>query len=91
MVGPWPLALHHDYLQYMHHIHLMQQGKNRGVTFALYVHDVYTVNNYGEELKAKAPPSIGYALFQIEIVTDGISRHAAYILSFVIMSICIFN
>ena len=32
MVGPWPLAPHHDYLQYIHHIHLMQQGQNHGVT-----------------------------------------------------------
>ena len=32
MVGPWPLAPHHDYLQYMHHVHLMQRGQNRGVT-----------------------------------------------------------
>ena len=32
MVGPWPLALHHDRLQYIHHVHLMQQGQNRGVT-----------------------------------------------------------
>ena len=34
MVGPWPLAPHHDYLQYIHHVHLMQRGQNRGVTFA---------------------------------------------------------
>ena len=34
MVGPWPLAPHHDHLQYIyHHIHLMQRGQNRGVTF----------------------------------------------------------
>ena len=33
MVGPWPLAPHHDYLQYIHHIHLMQWGQNWGVTF----------------------------------------------------------
>ena len=33
MVGPWPLAPHHDYLQYIHHIQLMQRGQNRGVTF----------------------------------------------------------
>ena len=33
MVGPWPLAPHHDYLQYIHHVHLMQRGKNWGVTF----------------------------------------------------------
>ena len=32
MVGPWPLAPHHDYLQYIHHVHLMQQGQNRGIT-----------------------------------------------------------
>ena len=36
MVGPWPLAPHHDHLQYIHHhIHLMQRGQNRGVTQAL--------------------------------------------------------
>ena len=32
MVGPWPLAPYHDHLQYIHHIHLMQRGQNRGVT-----------------------------------------------------------
>ena len=32
---------------------------------ALNIHDVYIVNNHGEELKAKAPPLIGYAMFQI--------------------------
>ena len=52
---------------------------------ALDVYDVYTVNDHGAELKAKAPPSIGYAMFWIEIVTDGISGRAAYILIFVIM------
>ena len=32
-MGPWPLAPHHDHLQYVHHhIHLMQRGQNRGVT-----------------------------------------------------------
>ena len=31
MVGPWPLAPYHDHLQYIHHIHLMQWGQNRGV------------------------------------------------------------
>ena len=35
------------------------------------------VNNHGVELKAKAPQSIGYAIFRVEIVTDGISGHAA--------------
>ena len=33
MVGPWPLAPHHDYLQYIHHVLLIQRGQNRGVTF----------------------------------------------------------
>ena len=46
---------------------------------ALNVYDVYIVNNHGAELKPKAPPSICYAMFRIEIVTDGISRHMAYI------------
>ena len=32
MAGIFPLALHHDYLQYIHHVHLMQRGQNRGVT-----------------------------------------------------------
>ena len=32
MVGPWPLAPHRDHLQYIHHVHLMQRGQNRGVT-----------------------------------------------------------
>ena len=26
MVGIFPLGPHHDYLQYIHHIHLMQMG-----------------------------------------------------------------
>ena len=33
MVGPWHLAPHHDHLQYIHRIHLMQWGQKRGVTF----------------------------------------------------------
>ena len=33
MVGPLPLALHHDYLQYRYHVYLMHQGQNQGVTF----------------------------------------------------------
>ena len=33
MAGPWPLAPHHDHLQYIHHVHLMQWGQNQGVTF----------------------------------------------------------
>ena len=45
----------------------------------LNIHDTYLVNNHGAELKAKAPPSIGYVTFRIEIVTDGISGHATYI------------
>ena len=44
---------------------------------ALDVYDVYIVNDHGVELKAKAPPLIGYAMFQVEIVTDGVSGHAA--------------
>ena len=32
MVGPWPLAPHHDHLQYTHHIHLMERGQNRDIT-----------------------------------------------------------
>ena len=31
MVGIFPLAPHHDYLQYMYHVYLMRQ--NRGVIF----------------------------------------------------------
>ena len=53
--------------------------------FALNIHDTYIVNNHGAELKAKAPPSIGYVMFRIEIVTDGILGHAAYILNCGIM------
>ena len=34
MMGPWPLAPYHDYLQYIHHVRLMQRGQNRGVTVA---------------------------------------------------------
>ena len=52
---------------------------------ALDVYDVYIANDHGAELKAKAPPSIGYSMFRVEIVTDGISGHAAYLLSFSIM------
>ena len=52
---------------------------------ALDAYDVYIVNDHGAKLKAKAPPFIGYAMFQVEIVTDGVSGHAAYISSFVIM------
>ena len=32
MVGLLPLAPHHDSLQYIHHVHLMQRGQNWGVT-----------------------------------------------------------
>ena len=36
MVGSWPLAPHHDYLQciyiYIYHVYLMHRGQNRGVT-----------------------------------------------------------
>ena len=35
MVGPWPLAPHRDHLQYIHHMHLMQRGQNRGITMAV--------------------------------------------------------
>ena len=44
---------------------------------ALDVCDVYIVNDHGVELKDKAPPLIGYAMFQVEIVIDGISGHVA--------------
>ena len=30
MVGPFPLAPHHDYLQYMYHVYLMQEGLKLG-------------------------------------------------------------
>ena len=46
---------------------------------------IYIVNNHGAELKAKAPPLIGYDMIRVEIVTDGISRHAAYKFYFVDM------
>ena len=32
MVGLLPLAPQHDSLQYIHHVHLMERGQNRGVT-----------------------------------------------------------
>ena len=32
MVGLLPLAPHHDSLQYIHHVHLMQRSQNWGVT-----------------------------------------------------------
>ena len=28
IVGPFPLAPHHDYLQYMYHVYLMHRGEN---------------------------------------------------------------
>ena len=44
--------------------------------FALKVHDVYIVINHGEELKAKAPPSIWLCYVSaIGIVVDGTSCH----------------
>ena len=33
MAGPWPLAPHHDHLQHIHHVQLMQRGQKWGVTF----------------------------------------------------------
>ena len=30
MVGPFPLASHHDYLQYMYHVYVMQTGSKQG-------------------------------------------------------------
>ena len=33
VVGLLPLAPHHNSSQYIHHVHLMQQGQNQGVTF----------------------------------------------------------
>ena len=30
MVGPWPLAPDHDYLQYKYHVYLMQAGLKSG-------------------------------------------------------------
>ena len=30
MVGPLPLAPHHDYLQYMYHVYVMQTGSKPG-------------------------------------------------------------
>ena len=40
---------------------------------------MYILNDHSAELKAKAPPLIGYAMFWVEIVTDGTLGHAAYI------------
>ena len=48
---------------------------------AFSIYDTYVVNDLGAELNAKAPPLFGYDMFWIEMVTDGISGHAAYILS----------
>ena len=36
MVGILPLAPHHDSLQYIYHVHLMQRGQNWGVTITLF-------------------------------------------------------
>ena len=35
MVALLALAPHHDSLQYIHRVHLMQRGQNRGVTMIL--------------------------------------------------------
>ena len=46
MVGLLPLAPHHDSLQYIHHVHLMQRGQNRGATGLLI--DVTTETERGK-------------------------------------------
>ena len=54
MVGPWPLAPHHDYLQYIHHIHLMQRDQNRGVTLcskAVTLRAYYNIYMYVSKLE----------------------------------------
>ena len=38
---------------------------NTPVLTPLDVYDVYIVSNHGAELKVKAPPLIGYAMFRI--------------------------
>ena len=48
MVGPWTLALHHDHLQYIHHVHLMQRGQYWGITT-----DISSLRTIGTELSKK--------------------------------------
>ena len=58
---------------------------------ALGVYDVYIVNDHGVELKAKAPPLIGYAMFQVEICHQWYVGACGIHIKFIIMYICIFN
>ena len=37
MAGPWPLAPHHDHLQFIQHVHLMIRGQNRDITSLLHL------------------------------------------------------
>ena len=58
MVGPWTLAPHHDPLQYIHHIHLMQRGQNWGVTLGNWSFDHRLLNWGGKKIcRAKDKPS----------------------------------
>ena len=47
MVGPWHLAPHRDHLQYIHHVHLMQWGQNRGVTLSISTNSRLDNNSLG--------------------------------------------
>ena len=56
MVGPWPLAPHHDHLQYIHHVHLMKRGQIRGITslahqlnYMHHCHSILFELNQGEQ------------------------------------------
>ena len=48
MMGPWLLAPHHDHLQYIHHVHLMQRGQYWGITT-----DISSLRTIGTELLKK--------------------------------------
>ena len=51
MVGPWPLAPHHNHLQYIHHVHLMQRGQNQGVTDAFSTKLVLALREFHDDWK----------------------------------------
>ena len=68
-MGPWPLAPHHDYLQY---IHLMQRGQNRGVTMDTpkimntHIHS----NGYLIEMEKNSSPSVVACMMGLEEILD---------------------
>ena len=70
MVGIFPLGPHHDYLQYIHHIHLMQMGSKLGCYT-----DPERKTNYHErchELKD------GFSTYQPFLIGSGASNHMVF-------------